>query len=250
MMLGQSIDLNKEPRPASGQELKIWNQFLADYDKLTNTVQGFVSTAEVAATLQSKAHNAGLPLALFNNLDQRAVDSVLIRYNTIGRLIAGCDLRKYWTHFSQGDVAIVTPPGMPPEAYQGDVYPQAFDPELGIAPLVVAGLIIGVTLITGTITTCAVLDYKTHAKDDEFRKQVLKADKEALKLSKPEQETWLKIKKSSSDLIGKATSDHKGSWFGNLLSSDLGKALGGVVAIGGGLLAIGFIVDQMRARKK
>jgi len=247
MSFAQEIDVSKEPRPATPQEETFWNEFLREYDKLTQSTKAFMSTVQVAADLQTQAYNKKLPLIIFDNLDQASVESLLARYNTIGRLIAGCDQRKYWADFSKGDVAIVAPPGMAEEEYTQDIYPGAIEPELGLAPLVVIGLI-GVALITGALTTVKILDYKIRAKDKEFQEKVLEADIDALKLPKPQQTMWLKIKEASSDLIREANKEHKEeSWFQKLLRSGVGGAVGAGLVIGGLLLA--FYMAKRRQSK-
>lgn len=244
MTLGQAINLSREPREATPQEAMIWKTFLKDYDRLTARAEAVLSTVQVAAEFQTWLNQKKIPYRCWEPFDQSWMDAFLQRHAIIGRLIAGCDLRRYWASFEKGDIEIVAPPHMPKEQYQADVYPGAINPEvgLGIAPLVIVGLV-GVSLIVGAIITTKTLDYLAKEKDDQFRKKVLNTDIEMLKQPKDIREAWARMKQSSSTLIKEANDQHGGSWFDKLLPG----GIGGIA--GAGLVILGLLIAYNVTRK-
>lgn len=238
-MIGQSIDITKEAREPTEQELMIWNHFVDQFSRLEVKMQGFLSTTNVAARLQGWLDLEGIPLQCFTATDQAVLDGILYRYNMLGRLKVGVETHRYWTAFEQGDLVIAAPPGMPREQYENDIYPGVMDPELGALPLVIVGLIWGAVLITGAIAAIKALDYMAENKDRQFRDQVLKTDREMLKADKPIRDAWQKMKETSKGLINEANITHTGSWFESLTTGAKGAAIGGFLVLIGLFIAWG-----------
>ena len=235
------IKIDDEARQATPQEGLIWNNYQAEYNKLTATTRGLVSTSYVAAALQDGLHKIGSPVKTWDNSDTRWINGYLAEYNTIGRLIAGCDSRKYWANFSGGDVMILAPPKMPKDQYQDDIYKAIVDDDLGFWPLVIVAVGLGVVLITQAIVVVKGLEYLAKRRDDEYRKRVLQADLEMAKRPKVERDAWQALKKQSADMIETANKDHKESWFQSLLSGPVGGFAGGIAVILGLLIVYSIV---------
>lgn len=224
------------PQAPTQTERLVWDKFIKFYKRTTKNVWALLATAEVAATFQSWADTNKVPASFWAQSDQQYLDALLNRYNTIGRLISGCETHKYWATFYKGDVTIVAPPGMPVEQYEADRYPGTITPEVGNLGVLWVPIVIGVALIVGCIVADQSIDYAAKSKDHEFRRSVLDADINMMRQPPNIRESWIKMKKSSSDLITRANKEHESSWFGSLLPG-LSGAAGAVVVILGLLVA-------------
>ncbi|MBN2256876.1 MAG: hypothetical protein JW704_03510 [Anaerolineaceae bacterium] len=221
----------RDPYP---NELLVWNRLKQRFGVLTNQVDGFVSTAEVSATFQSWITKNGHKEECFNESDQRSVDGILKRYNTLGRLISGAETGKYNIQIKDGDVVIGAPPGMSADIYTPDIYPGAMEQDTGLGGVLLVVGAVGVALIVGAVIAVEALDYSTKSKDHEFRTKVIDTDKQMMSKPKEVRDAWVQMKKASSGLIEKANKKHESSWFGSL---GLGSAAGLVVLILGLIVA-------------
>jgi hypothetical protein len=236
-LLAQAIDLSKDPRKPTQQELEIWDQFLDKYHDLTSNVLAFVSTANVAATFQDWSNKNGVPVVTFDHIDQAAVDSILNRYNIIGRLIDRCVMQMYLTHFSRGDVSIYAPESMDVEQYMQDIYPHTREESL--KGILVLAIVAGVALLIGGIATLSIVDWDTGVRDKRFRDRLLKADLEMMKKPKALRDEWQQMKRKNAELIRKSNEQHKteSPWLQKLFSS------GGIDAKT--LAAVGLIITLL-----
>lgn len=241
-MVGQAIDLSKEPRKPTPQEMAIWKWFIESFNKFSVNYRAYLSTANVADAFQRWSNDHGVPFVVYDQIDQAAWNAIANRFNIMGRLINGCLQQKYFAHFSNGDVTILAPKTMDSEQYKNDIYPQTREESL--KGILVLAIVAGVALLVGGVATLTVVDWDTQVRDKRFRDKILKADREMIKKPKALRDEWAKMKNDSRDLIYKSNAQHEGSWLGDLFEGATGKAAGI------GLLLIGLAIVWGFAKKK
>jgi len=222
------------PRELYPNEQMVWSRLKQRFDDLTKTVRGLISTAEVAAHWQQWLTQNDFGPMCFDETDQRIIDGILHRYNTLGRIISGAELGKYNVQIKDGDVDIGAPPGMSPDLYTPDIYPGAMNPQVGLGGIILVVGVIAVALVVGAVVAVTALNYAAKGKDHDFRKKVIDTDKEMMTKDKQTRDAWIAMKKSSAKLIEKANKEHGSSWLSGL---GVGGAAGLVVVILGLILA-------------
>lgn len=228
-----SLAQTATPRPATQAELQAWSLFKSNFAKTTNAVDAMLTTAVVAANISIQAHEEGLPINYWTNIEEEDLQSFLRTYNTMGRLINGAENEKYFITLEQGDLTIWAPNAMSADQYGADIYPG-----LGLAWI---PIVIGIALITAAITADSALEYAAKSKDLDYKNRLLEADQRMSKAPKIQRDMWIKIKKENTKSAKAAQKKHKPGWFGNMFQG-LGEGLGegvGMLAVGGlALLAL------------
>ena len=199
----------------------------------TRAVRGYLSTAEVAARLQYFFDSNAIAIVCWTQADQDALDGILDRYNTIGRIVAGVDLNKYLLFFDPkvGDITVLAPPGMTPAEYDADVYPGAISMGAWFVPILIGAVILaGVWLVSKALETWATL------KDEDTHQATIAADLKAAALPPDQRAAYAAFKAQSvKDRIAEANASHEAGWFDKLFGagtgSTIGLALGAVVAL-------------------
>ncbi len=227
-----------QPRPATDAELAAWRILNEKFARTTQNVDAMLSTATVAANISIDAKNAGLPLNIWTSVEENSLQEILRQYNTMGRIISGAQLNKYFITLEKGDLTIWASPRMSSDEYGPDV--------LGV---VFVALMIGAVLIVGAIAYMEKLDYKVKMADIDYKNRLLDADIKTSKAPKQQREAWLKIKKENTNAAKAAAKQHEPGWFENMFSG-----LGGGLGAGIGMLAVGGVVvlalSQMGKRKQ
>lgn len=227
-----------QPRPATDAELSAWRILNEKFARTTRNVDAMLSTAKLAANINIDAKKAGLPLNIWSSVEENSLQEILRQYNTMGRIISGAKLNKYFITLEKGDLTIWASPSMSREEYEPDV--------LGF---VFVALMIGAVLITGAIAYIDTLDYKVRMADDSYRNRLLDADIKMSKAPKKQQDFWLNSKRLNTDAAKAAAKQHEPGWFEKMFSG-----LGGGLGLGVGMLAVGGIaflaLSQMGKRKQ
>jgi len=230
-----------KPRPATEAELAAWKILNNNFKHTTTTVDALLSTATLAADVNSDAKAVGLPVDIWTDVEEKQLQDILNRYNTMGRIISRAKLDKYFITLQKGDLTFYAPQGMTDDEYSSDIYP-------GLGAVFTL-IVIGAVLITAAITTNSALDYAAKTKDLEYRNRLLDADLEMAKAPKEQQKFWLAIKKQNVATAKAASKKHKKGWFENMFEG-LGGGLGesvGILAIGG----LAFLaLSQLNKRNK
>ena len=115
-----------QPRPATEAELSAWRILNDKFARTTKSVDAMLSTATVAANISTDAKKVNLPLNIWTSVEENSLQDILRQYNTIGRIISGAKLNKYFITLEKGDLTIWASPSMSRDEYEPDVLGAVF----------------------------------------------------------------------------------------------------------------------------
>jgi hypothetical protein len=236
-----------KPIQASGELLQQWQEFTQGLKQVTDHLAAAKLTFNLYFRDVKKARQLGVTIprsslidAMYKAVEQ--LDRQVLALNTAYAYTQS--MRAGIAHSSQqaGDINLVANPGLLSQAEiqaaTVDLKPDAG--ELGLHPLIIAGLAV-VTLVTGAIITTKVLDYRAKTLQTEVEKGRQEIEKQLL--TKPAVlPQWTQYKQSQQTKQTEA-------WIDQLLGPGSGKALmGGVLGIGF-LLVGGFLIMRYLEKK-
>lgn len=227
-------------RDLNALELARWQAFTRDYyGPITRNVKGALSLAELLAHAQEALDKAQIfdPI-IWGKTRQAQLDSLLNQYNTLGRIIAGAETRRYSVRFIGDDFDIIFP-GIHNEQVDADIYPSLGVP--WIIPLTIA-----VVLVAAAVTTTKILNERATAQQLEYKQAILDADREMAKQAPDVRAKYGQWKKDNVELIRAAAAAPEGAGLlDRLLGAGTGAGIGALVGIG---LAV-WIVSRLPAKR-
>jgi len=168
-MIGAAQIATQERDPITS-EIALWERAKREYGSHTTPrARGMTRIAELAALLQTFFDARYPRMSVWTDDNQTEINELLNRYNRLGRLQQGVELRKYAIHFRDADISILAPISMTREEYQNDVY-------LGLP--IVYPLVIGSVLLAGLFFAKSALDFSLQKTAQQFKRQILDTDKQ------------------------------------------------------------------------
>lgn len=165
-----------EPRPANDIEIEAWERFKAYYETiLTPIVKRSKQAAEIAYQGQQTVNAQKINGFIFDSQSQAAIDSVLNRYNLIGRYVMAVESGRYFIRLQNSDIDILASPKMDAAEYQADLWPS-----FGIAPLIYV-LAVGAVLVGGLWAVAKILESDAKKEEEANEARLIDADKEMMK---------------------------------------------------------------------
>ena len=191
--------------------------------------------AEIANQAQAVIDAQKIPGFVYDQKSLADTQSLLNRFNMLGRYISGVESGKYGIRISAGDIDILAPPDMAPAEYDADIYPAA---ELGavIVPIIYA-LIAGATLIAGIWGAAKILENDAERQRETNAGRLIEADKEMLKQPEPTRRAWADFRnkmKTTAQEVGVLS-----KIFGSETAGKIGAGLGAGLLLVAAVFALG-----------
>jgi hypothetical protein len=227
-------------REATPDEARIFNEIRRFYaGQVAANVKGALAMAELIAAGQKALDKAMIfdPI-LWNKTRQKQIDLLLNQYNTLGRIFAQLDGRRYGIRPTPDglDFDIIAPRTLAPQEYTDDIYP------LGQLQV----FVFGVVLVAAILLVMKALDYNAQSQQAEFKKAILDADQTMASMPAKVRADYGRWKLANIDLIKAANAAPQGAGLlDRLLGAGAGAGVGAIFGVG--LLA--FIFVQLAKRQ-
>lgn len=227
-----------EPRPANDIEIAAWEKFKRYYERvLTPVVKRAKVAAEITAAAQETIDAQGVQGYVWDANARARIESILNRYNLLGRYILAVESARYFIRLSNGDIDILAAESMPADQYQND-----FWPSLGIViPAIIYVIAVGVVLVGGLFGVSAIIEADAKKETEINKGRLIEADREMAKQPEPVRRAWGEMKKQNEPKAREVGILER--FFG---SESAGK-IGGAIAIA--LLAVGAAFAFSKGRK-
>lgn len=215
-----------EPRPANQIESEAWESFKRYYETiLTPAVKRAKQAAEIAYQGQQTISQQNVPGFVFDTQSQAAIDSVLNRYNMIGRYILDIESGRYFIRLQNGDIDILASQKMAFEDYQVDMWPS-----LGVAPILWA-LAVGVVLVGSLWAVSKALEAEAKKEEERNEARLIEADREMLKQPEPVRKAWIDYRQKMQAAVTEPGLLSK--FFGTQAATTIGGAIAAAVLLVG-----------------